>query len=212
MGSFAAQALPLDDEVTLTIQRMGTHVVETIKVGRAYPSVIKDTHNLSKLPYRSRFMGTTPFADTASLLANNCQPVPGTNGIDIYASAFASVSPDESPLIKFQQQPPISPDEARKHSIDVILDTSPLSNVVLPPELTPRGPVPGSSNAAQFYMLDDGKTGVLALGSFSDNDFYGFLGTLLQGLLNLRSAGATQLVVDVVCSHFFTIRPKSLTW
>ena len=80
-----------------------------------------------------------------------------------------------------------------------MLDTSPLSDVVLPSVLQPGlSPVPGSRNAAQFYMLKDGKTGVLALGSFSDSSFSGLQNSLLQGILSLKTQGATQLVVDVV--------------
>lgn len=80
-----------------------------------------------------------------------------------------------------------------------MLDTSPLSNVVLPPTLQPSlTPVNGSRSVAQFYILNDGKTGILALGSFSDTDFNTFLDGMLQGLLSLKSQGATQLIVDLV--------------
>jgi hypothetical protein len=108
------------------------------------------------------------------------------------------VPPAEKPVARFQQQPAISPEDARKHAIDVILDTVPPSDVVLPPGLTPASPVNGSRNAVQFFLLEDNKTGVMGLGSFSDNDFNAFLDSMLQGLLNLKSLGATQLVVDVV--------------
>lgn len=37
------------------------------------------------------------------------------------------------------------------------------------------------------------------MGSFSDTDYDAFLATLLQGLLSLKSQGATQLIIDVVC-------------
>jgi len=86
-----------------------------------------------------------------------------------------------------------------KEPINVMLDTSPLSDVLLPPHLTPTSPVNGSRNAAQFFLLDDNKTGVLALGSFDDPDFDSFLDSLLTGLITLKSLGANQLVVDVVC-------------
>lgn len=144
-------------------------------------------------------MGGAPFTDTASLLANNCQAGPLTNAIIISGETPASVPPaGEVPLSKFQQQAPVPLVEARKHAMDVTLDTSPPSDVALPPELTPQNPVSGSSSGIQFYMLDDGVTGVLALGSFSAADFSVFLETLLTGLLNLKSAGATRLVIDVV--------------
>jgi len=86
-----------------------------------------------------------------------------------------------------------------KERINVMLDTTPLSDVVLPSHLTPTSPINGSRNAAQFFFLDDNKTGVLALGSFSDSDFDSFLDSMLVGLINLKSLGASQLVVDVVC-------------
>jgi len=79
-----------------------------------------------------------------------------------------------------------------------MLDTSPLSDVVLPPHLTPMSPVNGSRNVAQFFLLDDNKTGVLALGSFGDPDYDSFLDSLLTGLITLKSLGANQLVVDLV--------------
>jgi len=80
-----------------------------------------------------------------------------------------------------------------------MLDTAPLSDVVLPPVLQPSlTAVSGSQNVTQFYMLKDGKTGVMALGSFSDSDFNAFLLGMLNGLVSLKSLGATQLIVDVV--------------
>lgn len=42
---------------------------------------------------------------------------------------------------------------------------------------------------------------MLALGSFSDTSFDTFLRNMLTGLQNLKSSGATQLIVDVVCIY-----------
>lgn len=70
-------------------------------------------------------------------------------------------------------------------------------DIVLPPPLTPTGPVSGTG-VAEFFMLSDGKTGALALGSFDEPNFDTFETTLLTGLQTLVSQGATQLVVDVV--------------
>ncbi|KAF5378755.1 hypothetical protein D9615_006970 [Tricholomella constricta] len=207
MGNFAQQSLPLSDIAILTIQRIN-HTLPEIVI----------------LPYRSRIGSSVkPFTDVKSYLANNCVAVAGTNGEDIYSSSFASIIPAERPVEKFQQQAPVSAQIARKHLIDVTLDTSPLSDVVLPPVLVPGLPAaPGSRNAAQFYLLNDGKTGVLALGSFSDSDYFPFLDSLLKGLVSLKSQGATQLVIDVtnngggfICAahwlHRIIIGPKSTT-
>ena len=87
----------------------------------------------------------------------------------------------------------------RKHAVNVMMDTSPPSDIVLPPTLTPALPIlSGSQNVTQFFMLKDGKTGVMALGSFSDTNFNNFLLGMLSGLQTLKSQGATQLIVDVV--------------
>lgn len=88
--------------------------------------------------------------------------------------------------------------------MNVILDTAPLSDVTLPPALLPKlSPLGGSKNSAQFYLAKDGRTGVLALGSFSDSSFTDLLTSLLSGLKSLKDAGATQLVIDVVCIFSF---------
>ena len=79
-----------------------------------------------------------------------------------------------------------------------MLHDAPLSTVLLPERLQPQlTPLPGSYGAAQFYMLDD-KTGILALGSLSDKSYDNFMDGLYHGLLSLKSAGATRLLVDIV--------------
>ena len=70
----------------------------------------------------------------------------------------------------------------------------------LPPSLTPTNPTNDSAGVSEFHLLDDGKTGVLALGSFGEPDFISFGQTLVTGLTNLKNAGAIQLIVDVVCN------------
>ena len=81
------------------------------------------------------------------------------------------------------------------------MDGGPVSNIGLPEELTPSLPALNESySVAQFYMLDDKVTGVLALGSFSAKNFTMFGSSLLSGLKELKEKGATRLIVDVVCS------------
>ncbi|KAF5324377.1 hypothetical protein D9619_011355 [Psilocybe cf. subviscida] len=209
MGNFAQQALPLSDSVTLTIIRSGHIAPETITV-----------------PYRARVgAATVPFTDTASWRANNCVAIDGTNGVDLSATSSPppnTVNPN-IPLVKFKQAPPVPPAVAKKQPMNVMLDTSPPSDVVLPPTLVPGLPtLNGSRTVQQFYMLKDGKTGVMALGSFSDDDFNAFLLGMLTGLQSLKSLGATQLIVDVsnngggfICAahwlHRIIAGPKSTT-
>ena len=204
MGNFAQQSLPLSDFVVLTIQRINNTIPETVVVCSLFSLNFNKnflTCVSSKLPYRARIgAATVAFTDTASWRANNCVAVNGTNGIDVYATSSAPRnSGNLNPFSKFQQQPPVSPQVARNQPLNVILDTAPPSDVVLPPVLQPSLPaVNGSRSVSQFYMLKDGKTGVMALGSFSDSDFNTFLLGMLNGLVSLKSLGATQLIVDMV--------------
>lgn len=84
-----------------------------------------------------------------------------------------------------------------------MLDDVPLQNVALPPALTPPAPVSPGAGVGQFYLQPDGKTGVLALGSFSGVEYELLMSGLLEGLLKLKSLGATQLIIDVVSSIYF---------
>ncbi len=104
-----------------------------------------------------------------------------------------------SPAAHFQQQPPIDPVDAKKHALNVILDGTPPSNIALPEELQPSAtPLNNSYSVAQFYLLNDNSTGVLALGSFSAQSFATFQASLLAGLNDLKKQGAKRLLVDVV--------------
>lgn len=82
--------------------------------------------------------------------------------------------------------------------MNALLDTVPMQNVVLPPGLAPPTPLSSSAGVSEFHLLDDKQTGVLALGSFSDADFDALEKTLLTGLQDLKAAGATRLIIDVV--------------
>ncbi|KAJ6595571.1 hypothetical protein DFH09DRAFT_1135002 [Mycena vulgaris] len=178
MGNFAQQSLPLSDSADLVIQRVNQTKLDKIT-----------------LPYRSRINpATVPFNSSATYRANNCVAVDGTNGVDLSASSLAP-----SAAAKFQQTPPsFSSKNFKKQLVNVIMDTAPLSDVVLPPLLQPSAPaLNGSFGVGTFYMQKDGKTGVLALGSFSGADFDVMQDGLLQGLLTLKQMGATQLIVDV---------------
>ena len=119
----------------------------------------------------------------------------GTNGIDYY-----DVTDQETPepLVKAMQAP--APRRRQEHLVNTMLDTTPITDVVLPPELTPPlEPVEGFG-VGQFYVLSDGTTGVLALGSFSGAGFDEMIQGLYDGLIELKSRGAERLIVDVVRS------------
>ncbi|KAK7047451.1 hypothetical protein VNI00_006682 [Paramarasmius palmivorus] len=178
LGDFAQQALPLDESVTLTLVR------------------VNETSSLTvEIPYRARMsLGTGSFTDSASYRTNNCAAQPWTNGGDIYAPSFAPAEENKE-VTKFRQQP--SPRLERRQLINVMLDDTPLTNIVLPQELQPtQEPLDVVIGAGQFYMLDD-RTGVLALGSFASSDTFTMQEGLLDGLIGLKSRGAERLIVDV---------------
>ncbi|EJC99199.1 uncharacterized protein FOMMEDRAFT_148756 [Fomitiporia mediterranea MF3/22] len=182
MGNFAQMSLPLADSVTLTVQRVNSSKTETFT-----------------LPYRSRFGSTSVnFTDSATFRENNCVAVDGTNGMAISENSFTNSPPAvrRLPGGRFAPKPTISPEVVSKHLISLMLDDKPQTDVVLPSPLQPASPVAGTG-VSQFFLLDDGKTGVLALGSFEEPDFDTFETTLLSGLQTLVGKGATQLIVDV---------------
>lgn len=83
--------------------------------------------------------------------------------------------------------------------MNVMLDSLPLTDIDLPEELQPHSsPLNESYSVAQFFMLKDNTTGVLALGSFSAANFTAFQVSLLAGLEGLKELGAEKLIVDVV--------------
>jgi hypothetical protein len=119
------------------------------------------------------------------------------------AGAFSVFESEVSPVARFQQQPYISRRDARRQPVNVILDANPLSDIELPRELQPSLiPLNESYSVAQFYMLNDTITGVLALGSFSAPNFTAFGESLLGGLQGLTKLGAKNLIVDVVSPHY----------
>ena len=133
------------------------------------------------------------WTDSASFRVNNCKATNVTNGVDYYASSAV-----EGSTAHVQQQSGAPHDEAHKHYLNVMLDAHPPSDISLPPELVPTLPqLGGSYSAAQFYYLNETRTGVLGLGSFAAPSFNDSQKNLLAGLQNLAAAGAKQLIVDV---------------
>ncbi|KIY53947.1 hypothetical protein FISHEDRAFT_32250 [Fistulina hepatica ATCC 64428] len=182
MGNFAQLAHPLVDSVTLTLQ------------------LVNETGRVDvRLPYRSRFGSASKnFTDAESYRSNNCVATNITNGIDLYAGKRVPSLDFFAAGTYFQQQPAISILEARRHPMNVILDGTALSDIDLPETLQPGlAPLNESYSVAEFFMLNDSITGVLALGSFSAKNFSMFQESLLNGLQALKLQGATQLIVDV---------------
>ncbi|CAE6532398.1 unnamed protein product [Rhizoctonia solani] len=178
LGDFAQWSLPVrGDSVTLRLVRNGTNTEETYTV-----------------PYLSRIgSSTVAFTNAKSLWANNCVATTGTNGASYYKAQAKSKVVAKT---RFQPDPEIAPIiNGRRQPISTLVADGPLFDVTLPSRLTPPTPITGNG-ALQFYMLDDNKTAVLALGSFS-GDFAGVQKGILDGINSVKSKGATRLLVDV---------------
>ncbi|KAG8762056.1 hypothetical protein FRC11_011441 [Ceratobasidium sp. 423] len=180
LGDFAQWSLPVKgDSVTLRLVRNGTNTEETYTV-----------------PYLSRIgSATVAFTDAKSLWANNCVATFSTNGAPYYnkIKAKTKVAADKP---RFQPDPDIAPIiNGRRQPISSLVADGPLFDVSLPSRLAPPTPITGNG-ALQFYMLDDKKTAILALGSFS-GDFAGVQKGILDGINAVKAKGATRLLVDV---------------
>lgn len=186
MGDFAARSLPPQkDYVKLTVIPANQTHFETIKV-----------------PFISKLMTPGNFTSGSDLWGKNCKATASTNGVDYFASSSGSGNStlqrdaielvDPSPP-KFAA--PIAPED-RKHPISAFIDVTALSDITLPPHLSPSDSPVSGSGTAQFYL--QGKVGILALGSFSTGAGYAAWFTILRdGLDKLKDQGATHLIVDV---------------
>ncbi|SJK98440.1 uncharacterized protein ARMOST_01707 [Armillaria ostoyae] len=188
LGNFAQQSLPLSDSVKLSVQLVNGKRANVV------------------LPYLSRIGSSTiNFSSADTYRSGNCRAVFGTNGVNYYESSVSSTLAD--PLVKAQQAPGKVVERSR--ALNVMLDSAPATDIDLPTPLQPANPVDGFG-VGQFYLLDDGLTGVLALGSFSGNSYDVMMQGILDGLLELRSRGAQRLVVDVFL-HRIIIGPRRTT-
>ncbi|KAG8736915.1 hypothetical protein FRC10_008766 [Ceratobasidium sp. 414] len=184
MGDFAQLSWPpQEDHIRLTIVRKGKSEKEKYRV-----------------PYLSK--PGAAFADAKSFWANFCVATPSTNGSPNSASSSGSS------LSKNETQQVADPDpysQPARFQIDPIKPTlavsslvldGPQSNVELPPQLTPGGSLT-AVGPMKWYMLDDGKTAVLHLSSFSGK-FKPLQQGILDGLQQVKSKGATRLLIDLL--------------
>ncbi|KAF8598569.1 hypothetical protein BDV93DRAFT_498597 [Ceratobasidium sp. AG-I] len=191
MGGFAQLSLPpSNNTVTLTLVRNGTNVEESYKV-----------------PYLSKIgTGTIKFSDSKSLWANNCLPTEDTNGYDerdTSNSAHAGVQLRSTLARRAHAKParfqsdPIVPHVigGRQMAVSSIMVDGPQFDVALPSELLPPKSLSGVS-VMQWHVLDDKKTAVLHLSSFTGN-FTALQQNVLDGLAAVKSKGATRLLIDL---------------
>lgn len=131
------------------------------------------------VPYAANYLGG-PFTDAASFWATNCAANEGTNGVDELGSAADARTT-----------------KARPQPMGVIVDPSKKQSVGLPGPFVPTTPVVSAGSSLMFFVLPNSTTGVLFVGDFSPEDFFGFQAQAVDGVQKLLDAGVTSLVIDV---------------
>ncbi|KAG8736916.1 hypothetical protein FRC10_008767 [Ceratobasidium sp. 414] len=191
MGEFAQLSWPPQkDSLKLTLVRKGKTQREEYNV-----------------PYLSQ--PGAAFTDAKSFWANFCVATASTNGSPNSASSTSSssLSKNETQHLAAQdpysqparfQTDPIMPvvEGGKKLLVSSLVLDGPESNVELPPHLLP-GVSLSSVGPMDWYMLDDGKTAVLHLSSFS-GQFGALQQGVLDGLQQVKSKGATKLLIDLL--------------
>ena len=122
-----------------------------------------------------------------------------TNGFDINnPPPMAPMKRDETSAVRAVRGSRASFVDGHAMNIMTRMNANLAQNILLPPGMAPAGNLSTSQNVTQFFFLNDNKTGILALGSFDDSDFNTFEQVLLNGLMDLKNRGATQLIIDIV--------------
>ena len=190
-GDFAQQSLPLSDSVTLKVQRVNHTGSEDVVVSIHQTFYEINLTYCGKLPYRSK--SAIRFSSTAAWRNGHCI----NQGSQ---SRSSSSSASRTPLLNTRRTGQAPTLVAEKPLVNVIRENALILDMSLPSALVPRiKPITASRHAAEFYMLGNNKTGVLALGSFED-EMRPLMRTFLEGLRALKVLGATQLIIDVVSS------------
>uniref|UniRef100_A0A8H8CIE2 Tail specific protease domain-containing protein n=1 Tax=Psilocybe cubensis TaxID=181762 RepID=A0A8H8CIE2_PSICU len=134
-----------------------------------------------EIPYLADFIGVD-FTDKESFWANNCAADDSTNGVDVRGQV------SNGPIKK----------SLRKQPKADIIDGRQSRAINLPDPFLPTAPpLDGSDDAIKTFVLPDGKTGVMFVGTFSPNDFDQFQLDTVSSVNALKKAGVTQLIIDL---------------
>ncbi|KAI0752695.1 hypothetical protein C8Q80DRAFT_469989 [Daedaleopsis nitida] len=161
-----------------------------------------------KIPFLANYLGAA-FTDKQSFWDANCAVKDSTNGVDFKNGA---------------QLEKLNTTKKKKLAKADIIDGNPRQQAVgLPDPFKPSLPaLNGSDDVLKSYILPDGKTGVIFVGSFEPNDFSQFQIDVAATMAEFQKAGLTQLILDLtnngggfVCLghflHVFLSGSKSLT-
>ncbi|KAF8579062.1 hypothetical protein K439DRAFT_1360350 [Ramaria rubella] len=133
------------------------------------------------IPYLANFVGF-PFTDSVSFWENNCAANDETNGVDNSGTANGIV-PDFSTHRRMQAS---------------IVDVSPKTALELPSPFQPTVPIiAGQNGAIKSFILPDGITGVLFVGSFSPSNEQSFEQDTVASINTFKKQGVRQLIVDL---------------
>ncbi|TFK31947.1 hypothetical protein BDQ12DRAFT_671469 [Crucibulum laeve] len=129
------------------------------------------------VPYLASYLGAA-FTDADSFWQSNCAVKDGTNGQDFR---------------KLRTTPPPKPKIAKAE----IIDKGKMNALALPSPFHPVVPtVDGSTGVIQSFILPDGQTGVMYVGSFSE-DPNSFEVDVISAITAFKSAGITRLLIDL---------------
>lgn len=191
-GDIAGPVFPDLESLTMTVQVANASRPETVKI-----------------PFLASYAGAA-FTNGADFWENNCVANSDTNGIDFKNAAQVAALTTTAPQ------------RARRLAKASIVDLSQKVSVGLPSQFEPTVPtLNGSEGVIKSYILPDGKTGVMFVGSFEPDDFSGFQTDVQSSFAEFESKGVSQLIVDLtnngggfVCLgqflHAFLVGKKSL--
>ncbi|KZS88924.1 hypothetical protein SISNIDRAFT_489768 [Sistotremastrum niveocremeum HHB9708] len=161
LGDLAGPPFPDLDTIEMKVILANTTKIQTVNI-----------------PYRMDYLGPA-FTDKNSYWAANCAVQSDTNGVD-----FNAVGPTKN-----QGGAPASKSQAKGNIITV--DSKPGNALNLPPPFFPTvPPVDGTTSGVILsYILPDGKTGVMFVGSFEPNDFNAFQTDVVASINAFQAKG-----------------------
>ncbi|KAH9834923.1 uncharacterized protein C8Q71DRAFT_132075 [Rhodofomes roseus] len=130
------------------------------------------------IPYLAGYLGE-PFTDAASYWANNCAANNETNGVDYLTQGAAAA----------RSRATLQPRGA--------LAASNSQGFGIPSQFVPNLTAIYGEDILWSYILPDNKTGVMFVGSFEPEDYYGFQSQVASVISTFLEAGVTQLLIDL---------------
>ncbi|TDL18401.1 hypothetical protein BD410DRAFT_500291 [Rickenella mellea] len=165
-GDLAGPTFVDQNSLTFSVIPINSTKVETVEV-----------------PYYAGYYGNK-FTDGATFWLNNCIATSDTNGVDLRTQQSAMVSN----MVPVRRSP---------LPRGVINDFTRAKAFGLPPNFQPNLPqVNESAGVIKSYILPDGKTGVMFIGSF-DGDYVQFQTDTVSAIQGFKKAGVSHVLLDL---------------